>query len=166
MHTRLGGYHMRDVEFTLGIDVNVSKVGKDLSKAIFAEPNNMSKFADVPQLDVPVVRGMTHDGLGKYPSGMVKKAPDSTADIVKLLKDTKTDGVIIDAIRCAKIALDRKLRDRSLVHPLISSRRHPGNSGMISAAKKWKRLSREKVMSDVYCLIHRTQYETSNLKSL
>lgn len=100
---------MRDVEFTLGIDVNVSKVGKDLSKAIFAEPNNMSKFADVPQLDVPVVRGMTHDGLGKYPSGMVKKAPDSTADIVKLLKDTKTDGVIIDAIRCAKIALDRKL---------------------------------------------------------
>lgn len=323
MHTRLGGYHMRDVEFTLGIDVNVSKVGKDLSKAIFAESNNMYKFADVPQLDVPVVRGMTHDGLGKYLSGMVKKAPGSIADIVKLLKDTKTDvvvnflpvgsematkwyveqfleagcafvngipvliassdywakrfhdaklpvlgddvksqvgaailhralatmfvdrgvqidrtyqlnfggntdflnmlererleskkisktnavtsmipyeldhdnvhvgpsdyvpwlsdrkwayirlegatfghvplnvevklevrdspnsaGVIIDAIRCAKIALDRKLRDRSLVHPLISSRRHPGNSGMIFAAKKWKHLSREKAMSD------------------
>ncbi|HKY55223.1 MAG TPA: inositol-3-phosphate synthase [Anaerolineales bacterium] len=94
MHTRLGGYHIRDIEFTLGIDVNVNKVGKDLSKAIFAEPNNTYKFADVPHLDVPVVRGMTHDGLGKYLSGMVKKAPGATADIVKLLKDTKTDVVV------------------------------------------------------------------------
>jgi myo-inositol-1-phosphate synthase len=94
MHTRLGGYHIRDIEFTLGIDVNVAKVGKDLSKAIFAEPNNTYKFADVPTLDVPVVRGMTHDGLGKYISGMVKKAPGSTADIVKLLRDTKTDVVV------------------------------------------------------------------------
>ena len=49
---------------------------------------------------------------------------------------------------------------------IISSRRHPGNSEMISAAKKWKRLSRENVMSDVYCLIYRTQYKTRTLKSL
>ena len=57
MHSRLGGYHIRDIEFTLGIDVNVTKVGKDLSEAIFAEPNNTYKFADVPHLKVPVVRG-------------------------------------------------------------------------------------------------------------
>jgi myo-inositol-1-phosphate synthase len=69
-------------------------VGKDLSKAIFAEPNNTYKFMDVPNLNVPVVRGMTHDGLGKYLSGMIKKAPGPTADIVKLLKDTKTDVVV------------------------------------------------------------------------
>ncbi len=94
MHTRLGGYHIGDIEFTLGIDVNVTKVGKDLSEAIFAEPNNTYKFADVPNLKVRVVRGMTHDGLGKYLSGMVKKAPGSTADIVKLLQDTKTDVVV------------------------------------------------------------------------
>ena len=94
MHVRLGGYHIRDVEFTLGIDVNIAKVGKDLSEAIFAEPNNTYKFADVPRLEVPVVRGMTHDGLGKYVSGLVKKAPGSTADIVKLLRDTKTDVVV------------------------------------------------------------------------
>ena len=94
MHTRLGGYHIRDIEFTLGIDVNITKVSKDLSEAIFAEPNNTYKFADVPSLNVPVVRGMTHDGLGKYLSGMVKKAPGWTADIVKLLKDTKTDVVV------------------------------------------------------------------------
>ena len=94
MHTRLGGYHIQDIEFTLGIDVNITKVGKDLSEAIFAEPNNTYKFSDVPTLDVPVVRGMTHDGLGKYLQGMITKAPGPTADIVKLLKDTKTDVVI------------------------------------------------------------------------
>jgi myo-inositol-1-phosphate synthase len=94
MHPRLGGYHIRDIEFTLGIDVNVTKVGKDLCEAIFAAPNNTYKFADVPQLNAPVVRGMTHDGLGKYLSGMVKRAPGSTADIVKLLRDTKTDVVV------------------------------------------------------------------------
>lgn len=94
MHARLGGYHIRDIELTMGIDVNVTKVGKDLSEAIFAEPNNTYKFAEVPQLNAPVVRGMTHDGLGKYLSGMITKAPGPTADIVKLLKDTKTDVVV------------------------------------------------------------------------
>ena len=94
MHTSIGGYHVRDVEFTLGIDVNVTKVGKDLSEAIFAEPNNTYKFADVPHLNAPVVRGMTHDGLGKYLSGMIHKAPGPTADIVRLLRDTHTDVVI------------------------------------------------------------------------
>ena len=94
MHPRLGGYHIHDIEFTLGIDINATKVGKDLSEAIFAEPNNTIKFTDVPKLNVPVVRGMTHDGLGKYLSGVIKKAPGPTADIVKLLKDTKTDVVI------------------------------------------------------------------------
>ena len=94
MHARLGGYHIRDIEFTLGIDVNATKVGKDLCAAIFAEPNNTYKFSDVPQLNAPVVRGMTHDGLGKYLKGMIKKAPGATADIVKLLRDTKTDVVV------------------------------------------------------------------------
>ena len=94
MHASIGGYHVRDVEFTLGIDVNTTKVGTDLSEAIFAEPNNTYKFADVPHLNAPVVRGMTHDGLGKYLSGMIRKAPGPTANIVKLLRDTHTDVVI------------------------------------------------------------------------
>jgi len=94
MHVRLGGYHIRDVEFTLGIDINVTKVGKDLSEAIFAEPNNTYKFCDVPKMNVPVVRGMTHDGLGKYLSQVITKAPGPTADIVRLLKETKTDVVV------------------------------------------------------------------------
>ena len=94
MHQNIGGYNIRDIEFTLGIDVNATKVGKDLSEAIFAEPNNTYKFAEVPPLNAPVVRGMTHDGLGKYLSGIIQKAPGSTADIVKLLRETKTDVVI------------------------------------------------------------------------
>ena len=94
MHVNLGGYHIHDIEFTLGIDINVTKVGKDLSEAIFAEPNNTYKFSDVPNLGVPVVRGMTHDGLGKYLSEVIEKAPGPTADIVKLIKETKTDVVV------------------------------------------------------------------------
>jgi myo-inositol-1-phosphate synthase len=94
MHARLGDYHISDVEFTLGIDINATKVGKDLSEAIFAEPNNTYKFTAVPSLNVPVVRGMTHDGLGKYLSEIIRKAPGPTANIVKLLKDTKTDVVV------------------------------------------------------------------------
>ena len=94
MHVNLGGYHIKDIEFTLGIDVNATKVGKDLSEAIFATPNNTYKFTDVPKLNVPVVRGMTHDGLGKYLAEIIEKAPGPTADIVGLLKETKTDVVL------------------------------------------------------------------------
>ena len=94
MHVNLGGYHISDIEFTLGIDINATKVGKDVSEAIFAFPNNTYKFTDVPKMDVPVVRGMTHDGLGKYLADVIKKAPGPTADIVGLLKETKTDVVV------------------------------------------------------------------------
>lgn len=94
MHVNLGGYHIRDIEFTAAFDVVDTKVGKDLSEAIYAYPNNTYKFVDVPFLDVPVSRGMTHDGLGKYLQQVVKKAPGPTADIVGILKETKTDVVV------------------------------------------------------------------------
>jgi myo-inositol-1-phosphate synthase len=94
MHANLGGYHIRDIEFTAAFDVVDTKVGKDLSEAIFSPPNNTTKFADVPHLNVPVWRGMTHDGLGKYLSQIVKKAPGPTDDIVGILKDTHTDVVV------------------------------------------------------------------------
>lgn len=94
MHTRLGGYHINDIEFTFGIDIDRNKVGKDLAEAIYTKPNNTFKFCSVPKLGVPVVRGMTHDGLGYYLSQIIKKAPGPTADIVGLLKQTKTDVVI------------------------------------------------------------------------
>ncbi|MBN1486621.1 MAG: inositol-3-phosphate synthase [Anaerolineae bacterium] len=94
MHPRLGPYHVGDIEFTAGIDIDINKVGKDLSEAIFTPPNNTIKFSDVPHLDVPVYRGMTHDGLGKYLSQVIEKAPGPTADILGILRDTKTDVVV------------------------------------------------------------------------
>ena len=94
MHVDLGGYHIGDIEFSAAFDVDVNKVGKDLSEAIYAEPNNTFRFADVPHLGIPVYRGMTHDGLGKYLSEIITKAPGPTADIVRILRDTKTDVVI------------------------------------------------------------------------
>jgi myo-inositol-1-phosphate synthase len=95
MHVDLGGYHVRDIEFSAAFDIDVDKVGKDLSEAIFAGQNNTLKFADkVPHLGVPVERGMTHDGLGKYLKQKITKAPGSTADITEILKDTHTDVVV------------------------------------------------------------------------
>jgi len=94
MHVDFGGYHIRDIEFSAAFDINVTKVGKDLSEAIWAAPNNTIKFSDVPHLGVPVHRGMTHDGLGKYLKEMIEKAPGQTANITQVLKDTKTDVVV------------------------------------------------------------------------
>ena len=94
MHVNLGGYHIRDIEFSAAIDIDKNKVGKDLSEAVFTKPNNTFKFCKVPKLGVKVQRGMTHDGLGHYLSQVIEKAPGDTVDIVKLLKDTKTDVVI------------------------------------------------------------------------
>lgn len=94
MHVNLGGYHISDIEFSAAIDIDKNKVGKDLGEAIYSKPNNTFKFCDVPKLGITVQRGMTHDGLGEYLSKIIEKAPGDTVDIVKLLKDTKTDVVV------------------------------------------------------------------------
>lgn len=94
MHVRLGPYHVRDIEFTAAFDIDVNKVGKDLAEAIFTSPNNTLKFAEVPKLGVKVYRGMTHDGIGRYLSGIIRKAPGPTDNIVRILRDTGTDVVV------------------------------------------------------------------------
>jgi myo-inositol-1-phosphate synthase len=94
MHVDLGGYHIRDIEFTAAFDVTTDKVGKDLAQAIWAHPNDTIKFADVPETGIKVSRGMTHDGLGKYISQVVTKAPGETEDVVGILRDTRTDVVV------------------------------------------------------------------------
>lgn len=95
MHTDLGGYHVSDIEFTCAFDINRTKVGKDLGKAIWADPNNTMKFAKVPStIGAPVYRGMTLDGIGKYAKEKIKKAPGETADIATILRETRTDVVV------------------------------------------------------------------------
>src|SRR5918992_3050291 len=94
MHVDLGGYHIRDIEFTAAFDVTTDKVGKDLADAIWARPNDTIQFAKVPKTGVTVSRGMTHDGIGKYLSQVVEKAPGDTDDVVSILRDTNTDVVV------------------------------------------------------------------------
>src|SRR3954468_22032934 len=94
MHVNLGGYHIRDIEFTAAFDIDRNKVGRDLAEAIYAEPNNTYRFAEVPPLGVKVHRGMTHDGLGKYLTEKIEKAPGSTENIVRILKETGTEIVV------------------------------------------------------------------------
>ena len=94
MRPRLGGYHVGDIEFSAAFDIDARKVGLDLSEAIWSEPNNTVRFGEVPNLGVPVQRGMTHDGLGHYLSQIITKAPGTTADITQILKETRTDVVV------------------------------------------------------------------------
>ena len=94
MHVNLGGYRISDINFVAAFDIDKNKVGKDLAQAIFTPPNNTFKFGEVPTTGVKIQRGMTHDGLGKYLSQIIQKAPGSTVDIVKALKETQTDMVL------------------------------------------------------------------------
>lgn len=94
MHVDLGGYHIRDIEFVAAFDIDRNKVGKDLSQAVFTPPNNTARFSSVPFLNVRVHRGMTHDGLGKYLSRLIHKAPGPTDDIVGILRQTRAEVVV------------------------------------------------------------------------
>ena len=94
MHVNLGGYHVRDIEFVAAFDIDKNKVGKDISEAIYEKPNNTFVFCKVPNLGVKVDRGMTHDGLGKYLSQIIEKAPGPTADVIGILKERKVDVMI------------------------------------------------------------------------
>jgi myo-inositol-1-phosphate synthase len=94
MHVNLGGYHIRDIEFSAAFDIDINKVGKDLGEAIYTKPNNTKVFARVGRLGVKVHRGMTHDSLGLYLSKVIKKAPGKTDDVAGILKKTKTDVVV------------------------------------------------------------------------
>jgi len=94
MHPVLGGHSISDIKFVAAFDVDANKVGLDLSEAIYASPNNTLKFQDVPNLGVTVQRGMTHDGIGKYLTDVVKKAKGPTDDVARILKEREVDVVV------------------------------------------------------------------------
>ncbi len=94
MHSKIGDYRIEDIEVVAAFDIDENKVGRDLSEAIFAKPNNTLKFTDVPNMGVPVERGMTHDSIGKYVAPLVKKSAGPTADIVSILQEREVDVVI------------------------------------------------------------------------
>ncbi len=142
MHTSLGGYHISDIEFTAAFDIDKNKVGKDLLEAIFAAPNNTFKFSTVPHLGVKVMRGMTHDGLGQYLSQIIEKAPGPTVDIVKVLRDTKTDLMInylpVGSEMATKWYVEQALEAGVRLHQLHSRVHRP--RGVLAQALRERRV--------------------------
>ncbi|HSP73992.1 MAG TPA: hypothetical protein VLN26_16575, partial [Gaiellaceae bacterium] len=94
MHVNLGGYHISDIEVVAAFDVVKGKVGVDIADAMWAHPNDTIKFAEVPKTGIEVSRGMTHDGIGKYLSAVVEKAPGETDDVVGILRERNVDVVV------------------------------------------------------------------------
>ncbi len=94
MHVELGGYHVGDVDFVAAFDVDASKVGLDLGKAIFAGPNNTIRFSTVGELGIQVLRGPTFDGLGKYYRETVEESPAEPVDVAQALRDAKADVLV------------------------------------------------------------------------
>ena len=94
MHVKFGPYHVSDINFVAAFDVDAKKVGRDLSEAIVASENNTIKLCDVPPLDVPVLRGPTLDGLGKYYRLTIDESDEEPVDVVKVLKDQAVDVMI------------------------------------------------------------------------
>jgi len=94
MHVNFGPYHVSDIEFVAAFDVDAKKVGLDLSQAILASENNTIKLCDVPPLNVPVQRGHTLDGLGKYYRETIEESDEEPVDVVKTLKDNAVDVLI------------------------------------------------------------------------
>lgn len=94
MHVNLGGYRIRDIEFSAAFDVAERKVGRDLAEAIFAHPNNTYKFSTVPHLNVPVSRGPTMDGLNRYLRNVVQESPLEADNVMQILRETRTDIVV------------------------------------------------------------------------
>jgi myo-inositol-1-phosphate synthase len=94
MHVNLGGYHVRDIEFVAAFDVEDRKVGHDLSEAIFAEPNNTVRFAEVPRLGVTVSRGRTLDGIGQYLAEVIHESPAPEVDVAEVLRQSRADVLV------------------------------------------------------------------------
>jgi myo-inositol-1-phosphate synthase len=94
MHVELGGYHVRDVRVVAAFDVDAKKVGRDVAEAIWSEPNNTIRFADVPPLGVTVSRGRTLDGLGRYYRDVIVESDEPEADVVEVLRETGADVLI------------------------------------------------------------------------
>jgi myo-inositol-1-phosphate synthase len=94
MHVNLGGYHLSDIEFVAAFDVNVTKVGKDIGEAIYAEPNNTKIFQKVPKIGAKVYKSKAFDGIGKYLVDVVKVSKQKDADPIAVLKKTGAEIII------------------------------------------------------------------------
>ncbi len=96
MHVKFGSYHIRDIKFVAAFDVNRLKIGKDLSEAIFAEPNCCAKFAEVPKLGVKVLPGPILDGVATHMHKPFKAYDDKemNMDVAEALREAEADMLV------------------------------------------------------------------------
>ncbi|HTJ57737.1 MAG TPA: inositol-3-phosphate synthase [Devosiaceae bacterium] len=94
MHPDLGGYRIADIEIVAAFDVAADKVGRDVAEAIYAEPNNTHRFAEVAPIGVTVFRGPTLDGIGKYLADVVMESPEPVADVTDILRRSGTEVLV------------------------------------------------------------------------
>nr|WP_211102435.1 myo-inositol-1-phosphate synthase [Azospirillum brasilense] len=90
----LGGYRVSDIEMSAAFDVNAAKVGRDLSDAIFALPNNTCRFATPRASGVRVERGPTLDGIGRYLAGDIEESGEAPVAIAESLRRSGTDILV------------------------------------------------------------------------
>jgi myo-inositol-1-phosphate synthase len=94
MHVSLGGYHVNTIEISAAFDVNATKVGRDVSEALLAQPNNTCKFAEIPTTGITVQRGPTLDGLGTYLSQVITESTSKPVNVARILQETQTDVLV------------------------------------------------------------------------
>jgi myo-inositol-1-phosphate synthase len=90
----IGGFEPGDIEVVAAFDVADTKVGKDLSEAIYAKPNNTITVADVPHMGIPVQKGPTMDGIGRHLSQIVTASKEPDVDVKKVLRDTGAEMLL------------------------------------------------------------------------
>jgi len=86
MHVELGGYHVGDIELAAAFDVHAAKVGRDLSEALLAPPNNTFVFAKPTPTGVRVARGPTLDGIGRYLEEDIEESAAPPVDVAEALR--------------------------------------------------------------------------------
>ncbi len=153
MHVDFGGYHVRDVTFVAAFDVDAKKVGRDLSEAISASENNTIKIADVPPLDVPVRRGHTLDGLGRFYRETITESDEQPVDVVQVLRETRADVLVSYLPSAARrpTASTRRPRSTRVSRSSTPSRcsSPPTPSGRRSSAPRACRSSGDDIKSQV-----------------
>jgi len=112
-HLLLGGYHPRDIEFVSAFDIDARKVGKDLSEAIFSTPNNTMKFAEVPQLNVPILKGPVLDGVGEFLRSVVKIDDAREVEVAEELKESGAE-IAINLLPSGAIKASRRYAEEAI----------------------------------------------------
>lgn len=94
IHETIGSYSVSDIEFVSAFDIDRRKVGKDLSEAIFSEPNRAPRFSNPPHLEVPVLMGPVLDSVGCLTEDLIDVLDREPVDVAGELKAREADVLV------------------------------------------------------------------------